>query len=361
MFRYRPVYGISLLFAGVVLAAVGYWFTRHESARADAPPAFAGEREVNLGPLERGSVADARFRVTNAGGGQLVLDTFRTDCSCEGVDVEVRGEFYQLTALKLAPGEAATIRYRTVVRSPANQPFQSVVRCRSNDPAAPEVALVVTIPFVIGGLSADPPQLTLGVLKRGQSATGRVDLYDTAVPPRAVTAVASDDPGRVTAEFRPAEGTPEVLPDGRRRVGAIHFAVATGQLGEFSTQVRYASAGATVTPDPVRVAGRVAAPVEATPRELFFPRASAAGPVYAADCLIRSETGERFDLEPAAGTPGLRVVVHPATGGPYRRVTVTADPARRTPLAVAHLVATVGERAHPVDIAVRCDLPGDAP
>ena len=353
-----PMIGTGLTAIGLLIAGTGYWLRNWEDQRSPGPPTLDAVGVVDLGSLERGALADARFSVRNSGDRELVLDQFHTDCTCEGVDYEVDGTFFSLGELRLRAGELATVRYRSVIKSPANIPFRSIIRCRTNDPACPEMSFLVLIPRVVGGLSASPSHFSLGVLEQGQPVVCTAELFDTSVPPRLVESVVSDAPERITAAWRPVKTASAPLSDGRRLIGTLHFTVSTESVGEINTRIRYTMTKSPVTPEPLEIVGRVAAPAEIMPQDLYFPRLSGGGRVYTGDCLVRSASGTEFDLSLADCPCGVSVVIAAPTGGAYRRVTFTIDPSRCERKAIVRLIAKVANKLQALEVVVHCDSSG---
>jgi hypothetical protein len=342
-----------------------FWVTR-----VIRQPVLDAPQVVDLGPQENGAVADARFTVSNRGGGELKLDSFRTGCACDGLEWEAEGRFVRLTELTLVAGQSANLRLRRSVQGRAGEPLQTAVYFRTNDPAAPEAAVTVVIPKVLGGVTAVPVSQHFGSLSLGASARQVFDLFDPADVTRTVTRVESGDPNRFSVRLLPPDTA--ALPSGGELpgvpVGRIEAVVHTDRPGAIDGEIRVYLDEGKSKPDVIRITGRVVPPVEVTPSALVLPRASGEGPLYSCICVCRSATGQPLTLDVVEAPPGVTATPEPSDeGSPIRRVTVAVNPALlpaayETRNHVVRLAAIVSGGRHLIEVPVRVLAPtGAAP
>ncbi len=321
--------------------------------QALANPVLGAPATVDLGVQENGSVAEARFALTNAGGGVLSLSAFRTDCACNALELEEGGRFVPLDRLSLAGGQSASVRLRKTVRGAAGQPMDSVVRFQTTDPDRPEAAVAIVVARVLAGVTASPPNWVIGSVNQGSVSRREFDLFDSADPPRAVERVESSDPNRVRVEFLPAD--PAAPPQaGRLPTGRLVVTIDTTRPGPVDGSIRLHVRGGKATPDAIGVTGRVVAPVECSPAALSLPRRASSGTVYAANCLVRATAARRLELRPTEVPEGVRVEVSPAPagGGPIRMVQVSIDPQAPPGRRTVRLACETDGWAGSVEVAV---------
>jgi hypothetical protein len=313
-----------------------------------AGPALGWPQTVDLGERERGSVAEARFELRNDGGGVLHLDDFRSDCSCNVLEVEAEGRFVPLKRIRLAGGDTAVVRLRKSVAGLAGQPLRSIVRFRTTDPDNPEAAVEIVVTRVLGGLTVSPPNWVVGTVPQGATVCRDFDLADTTTPPRAVDRVESSDPARLRVTLvRPAAGTDPTS------AGRLSVCLDTGRPGPVNASIRLYTSGGKSEPDAILVTGRVTAPVECTPARMALPRRSSGGLLYEATCLVRATAGRPLDLRPDVTPAGVRVTVEPVEpGGPVRAVRVSCDPTLSAGPRVVRLAAATGDWVGAVEVAI---------
>ncbi len=325
-------------------------------------PVLDAPSVVELGPQEYGGHAEDRFAVTNRGGGELRLDNFRTACACDGVERKVGDRYVRLTDLTLAAGESAELRLVQQVRGRVGEPLRSAVYFRTNVPSVPEAAVVVSIPRVLGGVTAVPASAHVGAVPVGANVRQVIDLFDAAARPRVVKQVTSSDPSRFAVRLLPPDpATP--ARDGVHReapIGWVEVVVDTTRTGPINGDIRLVLDDGQAVPDSIRVSGRVVASIEVMPSALVLPRSSNDGPIYSGICLCRSTAGHPLTLEPETAPPGISVTVTAAAGGSpaAQLVTIAArsEPpaeASRPRSLVVRLTATVDGVRHLLEIPVQ--------
>lgn len=360
MFRFWSAVAAAVVTL-VAVAAAAWYRPALLPAPPPAHPVLACPSGINIGVVERNTLAEGRFTIANAGGGELVLSEFRSDCVCEGVEQEVDGQFFRFQDIRLPAGASTVLRYQRSTDGPVGGPVRSPVWFKTTDPAVPEALVVVTIERIVGGITASPASVALGSVPVGPAQQRTVELTDTATPPRRIDRAISSDPDRVTVTLLPPDPTapPPAGAEASHPIGRLAVQVAADRPGEIDARVTLFVAGRT-TPDTVRVTGRVVAPVEVTPAELHLPRASSAGPIYAADVLVLCPADASAVVECPSPPTGVVVTVH-LSAGPVRRVTVAADPKRVGGECVVPLSVRVGAVTHSVSVRVHCTTPGGRP
>jgi hypothetical protein len=375
MFRKRYVLPAACLLAvafGTLVAAHQSGSFRHLwEVHVLRLPILDAPAVVELEPHEYGTHAEARFAVTNYGGGELILDGFRSACACDGLERKTENGYVRLTELKLAANESAELRLVQQVRGRVGEPLRTAVYFRTNVPTMPEAIIVVAIPRVLGGITAVPSVVHVGTVPAGANVRRVINLYDAAAEPRVVREVVVSDPSRFGVRLLPPD------PDAPARggpfrevsVGRLEVVVNTVEPGLVDGNIRIILGDGHAAPDTIRVSGRVCNPVEVSPPVLVLPRVSNGRAIYSGRCLCRSTTGRPLTLEPETSPPGVTI-----TGAPdaedlpsVKIVTVEVDPGQqvgttRPSTHVVRLTATVDGVKHPVEIQVQVlSPPADAP
>ncbi len=307
--------GVALSLAGV--AALAFTFQQPPEP-PPTPPKASFSPVVRLAAAEQNTPVVAYFVVSNVGDELLTLHDFKTGCSCEGIDQEQDGAFVRVSQVDLTRGESARLRYIRNVVGTVGDPSYAAVRFATNDPTTPEGTVTVVIDRLTGGFSTRPGDVVFGSLDPGVVHDQSVELFDASEHPRGVEQAVSSDPERVLVALLPGAGDATTI-------GRLVVTIPKAVTGEIDATISLMLRGS-ATPHTLRVTGRVATPVELTPRELYLPRATASGPRYTADVLVRSSLGADATVECPSVPAGFTVVVSPGTS-PIHRLTVTADPA----------------------------------
>lgn len=106
--------------------------------RGDEVPVLQHTEFIDLGTHEQRGIAVGRFQVRNAGRGLLLLDRFRSSCSCAGVEREVDGKFLQVQSVRLRGGEQLELLLRVSVTARAGEQQHIACSFESNDPDRPQ-------------------------------------------------------------------------------------------------------------------------------------------------------------------------------------------------------------------------------
>ena len=269
---------------------------------------------VDIGPVEYGTVVEARFMVKNRGSGQLVLSEFRASCACQSVEVKRENGFVRAAEVRLGPDQTAEMRLVLSVNDRAQESLRTPIYFRTNLPAQPERVVIVAIPRILAGLVAFPSSLSLGEIPVGSSARYRVELFDARQKPRKIIRVRSRDSAHITAKLIPDFGLSQ-SPDGANRghlVGTIEIEINTAVAGSIDNDVFAEIDDGSTAPDAIRVTGRIVAPIEISPSVLFLPRSTSVGQVYSGTCLCRSTSGQDFELTVAQFPKGMSVTIEAA-------------------------------------------------
>jgi hypothetical protein len=129
----------------------------------------------DFGHVTQGTTVTHIYSFRNTGGLNLTIDNVRAACGCTAV----------VTPHRVVPaGTEGTIE-AAFDTSDAFGPMTRTVIVYSNDPAQPVTALTLS-GYVDAEVAADPPQLYVGHLGRGQAAVNDVRLMGTSFPPGAV-------------------------------------------------------------------------------------------------------------------------------------------------------------------------------
>ncbi len=333
----------------VVALCAAAWSTL--PATRPAPPSeprLACQPEVHVGTVELNTIAEGRFTVANAGGGELVLSDFRTGCACEALERDTGGQFARFETIRLAANESAVIRHRRTVSGVVGEPMQSIVRFNTNDVAAPEAAVAIVVDQIIGGLLAVPPNVVFGAVPVGPTRRATVELFDVATPARAVERFVCDNP-TVRVTLGPPDADRAATPF-RMPIGRLQISVEATEPGEIDATISVYVAGRS-TPELIRVTGRVTAPVEVSPRVVYLPRASSSGPLDSADVLVQCLGGGGAVVECPTAPAGIEVTVHPSTSS-VCRVTVSVIPGIASGEYTVPLSVRVGDSTHTASIRI---------
>jgi hypothetical protein len=179
----------------------------------------------------------------------------------------------------------------------------------------------VTVPRVAQGVSVAPAGITFGTVPVGTTIREVIEVFDPGSPPRTLTrAVSTDD--RVAVQLLPPTGAPD--PHGRGvSAGRVEATVRTDRPGEVDAAIELVLDGPGRPLAPVRVSGRVAAPVEVSPSTVVLPVASSLGPINQVVCLCRSTRGQPLNIRVESQPQGVEAEVIPAEGNSaVRRVRI---------------------------------------
>ncbi|GEM_PF-3433912 len=319
--------------------------------------------QLNLGDHEIGEQVVTRFTITNRGGGELVIDNIRTNCSCTGMEREQDGEFYRLESVRLKGGESADLVMRLSVRGvPPGAAQQSIVEFRCNDPTQPIGRIEVLVPRVFGGVSAMPASVVIGTFPVGQEVRHVVEVRDTANPPRRIERITTSSPDRIiTRLMSPADQAVETTPNAAGNlIGLVEVIVDTQKPGDFNDTIQIHLAGETRLFDSIPVVGKAVAAVEAIPSLLVLPLTSTSGVTYSGKCVCRSTDGKPLTLAVESVPDGLTAeILSNQDSSSSQAVRIAWDPIRGKTLAIGQrrlirLRAQVGENETVLDLPVIC-------
>jgi hypothetical protein len=325
-----------------------------EHIAIQSAPALDCPETLDLGRHERGEVVVARFALSNRGGSDLLIDDVRRHpaCGCSAVEREIDGKWFPVESLWLSPGEQVGLALRASINGQAGAPKRFLIEFHTNDPGRPEATIGVVVPEVTSGVATVPSSVVVGTVPVGREVRQILTILDDALKPRSVERVTSSNPERVTVRLLPADASHDLASQGGKGVpiGRLEVVVDTRTLGSADAAIQIHLAGEERKPDSIPVVGRVAAAVEATPASLVLPRTSGGGPIYFANCWIRSINSQPLDLSPDPLPPGLTAEVIPGDAeASVRVVRITWDPEKGRDLA--------GKGPHPVRFKTKA---GDA-
>src|SRR5262249_27681057 len=152
------------IFLGVASYFVvkGQWLRARPSV-SSPDPMIDYPAKVDLGECEMGDQVVGRFTIANRGGGELIVDQIRTNCSCSGMEQEKDGRFFRIDSLRLNAGEQADLVMRVAVRGvPVGTEMLNIVEFQTNDPTHPTGRMEVVVRRVWGGVSTNPPSVIFG-------------------------------------------------------------------------------------------------------------------------------------------------------------------------------------------------------
>lgn len=355
---------VAFVLVGISLHVFGdrvhAFFDNNGDTVAAGTPILECPAAVKVGPVEYGVSIEAHFNVANRGGSELVLNGFRSSCTCESIEVRRGGLFVRAGEVRLKPNESAQMRLVMSVTERAHESMSTPIYFRTNVPDRPEARLVVDIPVILAGLTAVPRSVTFGEVPVGSDSRHLVQLFDARGVRRRIPEVRSADPARVRAKLLPPKDG-VTGPDEAGRgllVGTVEVTIDTDSPGPVACNVMAYYPESEASPETIHVVGRVVAPVEVYPPILHLPRSTSDGFVYSGSCLCRNTSASAgMVLKVTQAPKGVSVKVGESTPGGLWQIRVELS--NKYSLSEGQrditikLSASVGERQHEVDIIVR--------
>jgi hypothetical protein len=293
------------LSATVLAAACGT--LAHACARPSLPqpalqsPKIAFESAASdFGTADQATKVTHRFAFRNTGGLELKLDNVRTSCGCTAAASTTAG---------IPPGASGAIEV-TCGTADLFGPQKWTVTVYTNDPAQPVSTLTLS-GQVHADAAADPPQVYVGHLSRGQTATNDVRIFGEVV-----------SGARLDSSGKSVDASLSDTPKGRR----LHVSIKNdAPLGPFAETVAIPTGSPRHPLLVVAVAGVVDGNVVVSPARVNFGTATAGAKV--SRTIGVQNQGRRplhisaARLKPAIGT----AAVTPLADGRGFRVTVTLN------------------------------------
>lgn len=308
--------GMSLL-SGAVGAALLAGHLRHlwgTYVRGD--PVLEMLTSSDLGQCEFGQTVEARFSVANRGRGDLVLDSFRSNCACNAIEWLRNGQSFRLDQIRLAPDEHAELVLRMSVRSRVGEEIQNVVYFRTNDPHYPEASFVARMQ-VAGGITVTPASVLFGSVSIGSESRQVLEVSDNAINPRHIIRVVSSNPNIFPARLLPPVTEAKASKPGKNvLLGRIEVTLCALEPGHPSGEVLIFVDDEQRPPHSISISGRVAPVVEVSPSICQLPRESNTGPQYFATCVCRSTSGSTLTLTLESAPPHISVKIAPLGSNP---------------------------------------------
>lgn len=347
--------GLPLLAFLVARGLATQWPTRHWASMTRSAPVAEFPETIDLGERESGDVAEARLIIANRGGGELVVDHIRTNCSCAGLERQDGDKLIPVETLRIAGGEQADLVVRVAVRGIA--PVANIFDFQTNDPTRPNSRVVITVPRITGSLAAEPTSILLGTFPVGQEVRRVVDVRDAAAVPRTLTYVESSDPERVRARLlpHPASDREDKTLAGTL-IGRVEVVVQSAQPATVNASVTVQLAGEVRRAAVIPVVGRAAAPIEVSPASLVLPLTSGNGPIFMGTVLCRSRDGVPLTVAVASAPDDLEVaVIEAVEEASVRLVRVTLRPSAAPATRTVRLLATAGDTKATLEIPIVCN------
>jgi len=142
-------------------------------AIAQTPAHLVGPRivfdheTVDIGEVERGTIKDIPFIITNKGDQPLKIKDIDLSCGCLS---------YDLSSRSIAPRSKAIFKVKLASAILHGQ-FSKEIYMKSNDPSAPRKTLAVT-GFSRSTVAFEPMAFAFGTIKRDKAHTKTVKFYD---------------------------------------------------------------------------------------------------------------------------------------------------------------------------------------
>jgi hypothetical protein len=186
---------------------------------SDGPRIVFPEPVYDFGTVEQGERVTKLFRFTNQGTRDLRIESVKSSCGCTAAVI---------SADVIPPGQEGTISATFDTSNFLGEKVKTIA-VYSNDPLQPVTTLTIQGEITVE-VAADPPQLYLGRLRRGEEITRTVEILYDAQKPITITKVEHSHPAvRVHAEELEKDGK-----KGKKLFVTITKAVG---LGRFNDQI----------------------------------------------------------------------------------------------------------------------------
>jgi hypothetical protein len=347
-----------LFWGGVpVLAAVIGWFAYSLAAggafsRTGTTPSIELPPVTVIEECEIGQIVTATFHIANRGRGDLLIDQFRTNCACSGVERLARNGAH-VNSVRIPPGRSENFRMRVSARGAIGAPMRNLVYFHTNDPAMPEATVEVLINRITGGLVAFPSSAVFGNVPVGQEAHRTLEVHDTAKLPRKIKALTTSSPDLVSVKLLEPHGPAQPV---GVQVGRVQISLKATDPRQVDESVFIYLEGDTREPDRIPIVARIVPPIEVFPPSLVLPRQGADGPLYHGFCTCRSSTGNPLQLR-LVEAPEDVVVQLPESTEPSQRIHIEWKPKKESPLATRRVVRLQGQvdgKYSSVEIPLTC-------
>lgn len=196
-----PCLGCDAPSSGPVAVAQTEAQNRPEAAASAAPAAGAphivfAEPVYDFGKVEQGEQVTHMFRFTNQGGQDLRVESVKTSCGCTAAVISEE---------VIPPGKEGTISATFDTTHFSGEKAKNI-SVYSNDPLQPVTTLTLQGEVAVE-VTADPAQLYLGRLRRGEEVTRSADVLYDAQKSIAIVKVENSHPSlSVQAEDFSREG-----------------------------------------------------------------------------------------------------------------------------------------------------------
>ncbi len=282
MSRIRSDWLVRLVGAvAVVTVGVGaFSLTRLASP---GPPEMVYQNAISLGPQEFGTSALGRVRLTNTGAGELVVGSFRTSCSCAGIEVERNGQFEKIGELRIPPHSQSVIFVRITVGALPGLSQNVAVMFQTNDPKQPIGTVDLEIPQILGGVFAMPISAVFDHERNDSETVRELFIYDNGFPSRTIERVRVSHPERFEVELVPPKSglhEPQTHETAGHMIAVARVRPKAGYVGPLDGYFELFVAGEERPPDRFEVIGRIEGPYARTPEALTLPRMVAGQPDY---------------------------------------------------------------------------------
>jgi hypothetical protein len=187
----------------------------------DGPPRLVFDAPIfDFGKVEQGAQVNHLFRFTNQGGHELRIESVKTSCGCTAAVI---------SSEIIPSGQEGTISATFDTTRFSGEKSKSI-SVYSNDPTQPVVTLVLQGEVAIE-IEADPPQLYLGRVRRGEETTRSVDVLYAADKPIEIAKVETTS-SLLTIQTQPLER------DGRKGKKLIVTLKKDAPLGRLNDEIR---------------------------------------------------------------------------------------------------------------------------
>ncbi|HEV8718526.1 MAG TPA: DUF1573 domain-containing protein [Candidatus Binatia bacterium] len=184
-----------------------------------APHIVFAEPVHDFGKVEQGEQVTHMFRFTNQGGQELRIESVKTSCGCTAAVISEE---------VIPPGKEGTISATFDTTHFSGEKAKGI-SVYSNDPLQPVTTLTLQGEITVE-VAADPAQLYLGRLRRGEEITRSTDVLYDAQKPIAIVKIENSHPSlSVQAE--------DFSKEGKKGKKLIVMLKKDAPLGRFNDQI----------------------------------------------------------------------------------------------------------------------------
>jgi uncharacterized protein DUF1573 len=298
---------LPAVLAAVAVGLVGFAAFGRLWVGPQKPRAVFSVLRQEVGEVQAGGTATARFLFRNTGRGALRILGISGECGC------LAPEYPR----KLGPGKQGEIRIRFEPQALWSGKIEKGVQVHTDDPRQPRVRLVVAAD-VVPAIRTEPPAPVVVSFLPGGSYSPELCLIPSSGRPVTISRPVSDSPLVRPELLPPAPSDPQHAYLLRLRIGPVR------EAGDFMAKVRLSTSEPRVPHLEVQVVGVAITGPVVNPKQIFRPALdSHASGTELQRLELFCRQGRFQVLEVRTGNPGLRAQLETEAPGRFYRVVLT--------------------------------------